>query len=278
MQAEALAECLQDPALRLFDTRFSLADAGAGRDAYESAHLPGARYADLNRDLADLSVQGAGRHPLPDPRRFAQRLGEWGVTPESQVVVYDAGDGGMAAARMWWLLTLVGHRKVAVLDGGFQRWHALGFALTTQEPEHAPAPPYPGCFDHARVATDDEVLARLAEAPGWLLDARAAPRFTGEVEPIDPIAGHVPGAVNRPYSGNLRDGMFKPAAELRRELEPLLQGRSPQDAVLMCGSGVTACHLLLAMEHAGLEGARVYANSWSGWIQDPARPIACGNR
>lgn len=276
VQAEELAERLQDPALRLFDTRFSLADLQAGRLAYESGHLPGACYADLNSDLADLRAPGPGRHPLPDAAAFAGRLGQWGVTPASQVVVYDSGDGAMAAARMWWMLRLIGHRNVAVLDGGFARWSELGFPVSTLVPDCAPAAPYPGRFDPSLIATAHEVQARLGEPAGWLLDARAAPRFAGEVEPIDRVAGHVPGATNRPYADSLLDGRFKPEAVLRSELEPLLQGQSPEQAVVMCGSGVTASHLLLAMEHAGLAGARVYAGSWSGWIEDPARPIARG--
>lgn len=277
VQAEALAERLGEKHLRLFDARFSLADPDEGPSAYASAHLPGALYADLNRDLADLSVEGEGRHPLPDARRFAERLGQWGVTPACQVVVYDAADGGMAAARLWWLLKLMGHERVAVLDGGYARWLALGLPVTAQVAERASASPYPASFDQARIATAQEVQARLGEKVGWLLDARAAPRFAGEVEPIDPVAGHVPGAVNRPYLDSLRNGAFKPVAELRAELEPLLDGRPPQEAVVMCGSGVTACHLLLAMEHAGLAGAKVYAGSWSGWIQDPSRPVASGD-
>lgn len=276
VQAEALATRLEEDDLRLFDARFSLGDLAAGRASYESAHLPGALHADLNHDLSDLSVSGMGRHPLPDERRFAERLGKWGVTPACQVVVYDAADGGMAAARMWWLLKLMGHERVAVLDGGYERWLTLGLPVTAQVPERALEAPYPGGFDHSRIATADEVQARLGEDAGWMLDARAPPRFAGEVEPIDRVAGHVPGAVNRPYSDSLRDGVFKPSAEVRAELEPLLQGTPPQEAVLMCGSGVTACHLLLAMEHAGLAGARVYAGSWSGWIDDPARPVATG--
>ncbi len=276
VQAEALATQLDQAGLCLFDARFSLGDAAAGRVAYASAHLPGALHADLHRDLSDPSLEGVGRHPLPDEHRFAQTLGQWGVTPASQVVIYDAADGSMAAARLWWLLKLLGHERVAVLDGGYERWLALGLPVTAQVPTRALQRPYPATFDHSRIANADEVQARLGDASGWLLDARAAPRFAGEVEPIDAVSGHVPGAVNRPYSESLRDGVFRPAAELRAGLEPLLRGRPPDEVVLMCGSGVTACHLLLAMEHAGLAGARVYAGSWSGWINDPARPVAIG--
>ncbi|KAF1698438.1 sulfurtransferase [Pseudoxanthomonas jiangsuensis] len=265
------------PALRLLDARAVLTDPAAGAAAWAASHLPGAAHADLDRDLSDHSLAGQGRHPLPAAADFARRVGGWGIGPQHQVVVYDAGDGSMAAARAWWLLKLLGHRRVAVLDGGLAAWRAAGLAETADPAVPAPLPPYPSAgFDRARIVDATEVLARLGQAPGWLLDARGGERFRGEVEPIDPVAGHVPGALNRPFALNLRDGRFRPAAELRAELEPLLYGRAPAEAVLMCGSGVTACHLLLAMEHAGLSGARVFAGSWSGWIADPSRPVATG--
>lgn len=274
---EAVAAALGDPALRLVDARAVLADPLAGRAAYAASHLPGAVHADLDRDLSDHAVQGRGRHPLPDAVAFARRVGEWGIAPAHQVVVYDAGDGSMAAARAWWLLKLLGHERVAVLDGGLAAWRAAGLPETAEDAPPASLPPYPSeGFDRSRIADAADVAARLGEAPGWLLDARGAERYRGEVEPIDPVAGHVPGALNRPFAQNLRDGRFRPAAELRGELQPLLHGRAPSEAVLMCGSGVTACHLLLAMEHAGLPGAKVYAGSWSGWIADPSRPVATG--
>ena len=191
------------------------------------------------------------------------------------MVAYDAGDGAMAAARFWWLLRLLGHRRVAVLDGGFARWRGLGLPLETDPPVSRRGA-YEGEFDSAQVVTTDEVLSRLPTAPGWLLDARAAERFRGEVEPLDPVAGHVPGALNRPYADNLAQGLFRAPEALRADFERLLQGRAPAEVVLSCGSGVTACHNLLAMEHAGLHGARVYAPSWSGWVSEPARPVATG--
>lgn len=272
----ALAARLDDPGLRLLDARAVLADPQAGAAAFAASHLPRARHAGLDRDLSDHGVQGEGRHPLPRAEDFARRVGAWGIGPEHQVVVYDAGDGSMAAARAWWLLRLLGHARVAVLDGGLAAWRAAGLPESGDGAgAPAPLPPYPSPgYDQARIATAADVLQRLGEPAGWLLDARGAERFRGEVEPIDPVAGHVPGAVNRPFTLNLRDGRFRPAQELRAELEPLLHGWAPPDAVLMCGSGVTACHLLLAMEHAGLSGARVYAGSWSGWIADPSRPVA----
>jgi thiosulfate/3-mercaptopyruvate sulfurtransferase len=192
------------------------------------------------------------------------------------VVVYDAGDGSMAAARLWWLLRLIGHANVRVLDGGFAAWQAAGLPVTTELPQVTGLPPYPGHFDRSQIASAEQVQARLKHAPGWLIDARAGERFRGEVEPLDPVAGHVPGAVNRPFALNVHDGRLRPADDLRAALQPLLGTHAPEEVVLMCGSGVTACHLLLAMEAAGLEGARIYADSWSGWVSDPSRPVATG--
>jgi thiosulfate/3-mercaptopyruvate sulfurtransferase len=178
---------------------------------------------------------------------------------------------------MWWLLKLLGHDRVAVLDGGYARWAKLGLPVTAEIA--ALAPPASGFaprFDDAMIAGDEEVSARLGEAPGWIIDARAGERFRGEVEPLDRVAGHIPGARNRPYAANLRDGVYLPPEELRAAFAPLLGSRSPAQVLLNCGSGVTACANLLAMEHAGLRGARIYAGSWSGWISDPSRPIATG--
>jgi thiosulfate/3-mercaptopyruvate sulfurtransferase len=279
VDAATLSAALGDPGLRLVDARFVMLNAApeAGRQAYAESHLPGAVYADLNLDLSDLSKAGQGRHPMPDSDAFARRLGAWGIGPAHQVVVYDAGDGSMAAARLWWLLKLLGHERVAVLDGGVAAWRAADSVETVEI--HAPSPiaAYPSQFDAGRLVAAESIAARLGEDSGWLIDARAAERFRGDVEPIDPVAGHVPGAINRPFAHNLRDGRFKPADELREALSQLIGQRSPADAVLMCGSGVTACHLLLAFEHAGLQGARIYPGSWSGWISDPSRPIARGD-
>ncbi|MEN5039041.1 sulfurtransferase [Stenotrophomonas sp. TWI1149] len=274
MDARATASAA--PPLTVVDARFSLADPQSGAQLYAQGHLPGALYADLNRDLSDLGRTGHGRHPLPDSDAFAARLGEWGIGPQTRVVVYDAGDGSMAAARLWWLLRLIGHAHVQVLDGGFAAWQAAGLPVTAALPQVSPLPPYPGRFDRNRIASVEEVQARLKHAPGWLIDARAGERFRGEVEPLDPVAGHVPGAVNRPFALNVHDGRLRPADDLRAALQPLIGTHAPDEVVLMCGSGVTACHLLLAMDVAGLEGARIYADSWSGWVSDPSRPVATG--
>jgi thiosulfate/3-mercaptopyruvate sulfurtransferase len=279
VSAEELASQLGDPLLRIVDARFVLAggDADAGERAWRDSHLPGAGYVHLDRELSDHRKPASeGRHPVPEPAAFCATLERLGINPQSQVVVYDAGDGAMAAARFWWLLKLLGHRRVAVLDGGFARWTELDLPVTRDTPPVLPGK-YDTQFQREQIATADDVVKRLGEAPGWLLDARAPERFRGDVEPLDRVAGHIPGAVNRPYAQNMSGGRYLSPDVLRREFSALLAGHSPSDVLLNCGSGVTACHNLLAMEHAGLHGARIYAGSWSGWISDPARPIATGD-
>jgi len=276
VSAETLAAALGSPGLVLVDCSHRLAEPDAGEREWRAAHLPGAAYAHLDRDLSDHRKPASlGRHPLPEAVDFGAALGRLGIRPDSQVVAYDAADGALAAARLWWLLRAAGHARVAVLDGGLARWRALGLPL-----DDAAAPdavtPYPVHFDVAAAVDTADIQARLGEPPGWLLDARAPERFRGDVEPIDPVAGHIPGARNRPYAANLREGLMRPASELRAEFETLMSGRRPEDVVLSCGSGVTACHNLLAMAHAGLPGARLYAPSWSGWVSDPARPVETG--
>jgi thiosulfate/3-mercaptopyruvate sulfurtransferase len=275
IDAQALARELDLGRCIVVDCRFTLTDPPAGRAAYERGHIPGARYAHLDDDLARHPRSGEGRHPLPDRERFTALLGGWGIGRDDAVVAYDEGSGAIAA-RLWWLLGWVGHERRAVLDGGLAAWQAAGLPLEQAQPE-ARARRYdarPPQRDGV-VATKD--LAADQAAGGLLVDARAAPRFRGEQEPIDPKAGHVPGARNRPFSANVTStGRFRPPAELRAELTEMLDGRSPDRLIAMCGSGVTACHLLLAMDLAGLPGGRLYAGSWSEWIRDPARPIATG--
>jgi len=274
VSATDLAAALGDPALRIFDCRSSLADPSAGEAAWREGHLPGALYAHLDHDLSGPHAPGAGRHPWPQADAFAAWLGRVGVTPDTQVVACDAGDGAFAA-RLWWLLRSFGHARVAVLDGGLAAWTAAGLPLETAAPPVEPAAPYPGRFDTTRLLGADAIASRVA-AGDLLVDVRGAERFRGEVEPIDRVAGHVPGARNRPYPNNLRDGRFKPADELAAEFDALLDGRAPSASIAMCGSGVTACHHLLAMAHAGRDGAALFTGSLSGWIEDPARPIATG--
>ncbi len=284
VSVEDLAAHIDDAAsdegsLRVFDARAVAAIApGATHPAllFKAGHIPGAQYADLNNDLSDVGRTGLGRHPLPDSQTFVRKLGAWGVGPRHQIVIHDAQDGSMAAARMWWLLKLLGHERVAVLDGGLAAWQAAGLPVTTDTRTFAELERYPGQFDFTRIVDAEAVRARLGEDSGWLVDVRGAERYRGDVEPIDPVAGHVPGALNRPFPLNLRDGRFKPKDELRAELRQFIALQSPEHIVLMCGSGVTACHALLAFEHAGLHGARVFAGSWSGWITDASRPIAKG--
>lgn len=266
-----------DPAWVVCDCRFSLADAAAGERAYRAGHVPGARYAHLGRDLSGPVTAGSGRHPLPDRGRLAECFGRWGISVRTQVVAYDDA-GGAFAARLWWLLRWLGHERVAVLDGGWQAWAQEGHPVSTAVPSVHPAL-FESRAPLAQEVGAEEVARALARQEICLIDARAAERFRGEAEPIDPVAGHVPGAVNRPLQDNLgADGHFKPAAELRAALERRTAGFPPRQVVHMCGSGVTACHNLLAMEIAGLAGSRLYAGSWSEWIRDPARPVARGGQ
>lgn len=277
--AQLAARLAQGDDLHLVDARCDPVDGsdpGAGARAWRTAHLPGACHLDLDRDLSAPGEAGQGRHPLPDPAVLAATLARHGIGPGSRVVVYDAADGSLAAARAWWLLGLLGLEDVQVLDGGLAAWEAAHLPLEANVP--SPRPPvasWPGRFRDGAVVGTGEVLAWLGE-PGWLLDARAPARFRGEVEPIDPVAGHVPGAVNLPYADLVADGRLLPPEAIRERVRARLGNTAMAGRVLMCGSGVTACHLLLALHHAGLAGARVYAPSWSGWIADRSRPVARG--
>ncbi|HMB58115.1 MAG TPA: sulfurtransferase [Arenimonas sp.] len=278
VSSEQLVAALAAENLRLVDCRFVLAgaDADAGETAWRVSHLPGAGYAHLDRDLSDHHKPASeGRHPLPDAAAFCATLERLGISADSQVVAYDAGDGAMAAARFWWLLKLLGHERVAVLDGGFARWQALDLPLESTMPIVAPGS-YVAQYDEAQIARIEDLLQLETAGNVCALDARAPERYRGEVEPLDKAAGHIPGALNRPYSANLRDGRFKPAADLRAEFSALISAHAPAEVVLYCGSGVTACHNLLAMEYAGLHGARIFPPSWSGWISDGSRAIARG--
>ena len=273
VDARTLARALVRDDLVILDCRFSLAAPEAGAEAYAASHLPGALYAHLDRDLSGHRQTGSGRHPWPDVADFDARLGDWGISASHQVVAYDDGDGAFAA-RLWFLLRALGHERAAVLDGGWKHWTDLGLPTQTGVREVTRVARTER-FDEARLLDAQQVQAHLARG-GMLVDARGRERFRGDVEPIDRVAGHVPGAVNRPYVDNLVDGRFKPREQLAREFRHLLGTHAPGDLVAMCGSGVTACHHLLAMEHAGLPGARLFTGSWSGWIEDPARPVASG--
>ncbi|MGA2709719.1 MAG: sulfurtransferase [Steroidobacteraceae bacterium] len=279
IDAASLAKLIGRPGIAVVDCRFDLASPSAGRRDYQHGHIPGARYADLNRDLSGPVGAATGRHPLPDPSAFALRLGQLGIGDETQIIAYDAGNGAFAA-RLWWLARWLGHPQVAVLDGGFAAWTALGHATQSGD---APEIPQAMRGITARVVPDAwltsaQVVAALKDRRRLLVDARAPERFDGKVEPLDSVAGHVPGAVNFPFGRNLGpDGRFLAAAELRRLWLQFLGAAGASDVIAMCGSGVTACHNLLALETAGLPGAKLYAGSWSEWIRDPERAVATGS-
>ena len=259
------------------DCRFELSDPSKGERDYREGHIPGAVYASLERDLSDFSRQaeGLGRHPLPLESAFNTLLSRWGWRRGMQVVSYDGAGGALAAARLWWLLRLAGVRGAAVLDGGYAAWLAAGLPVATGDSPARAASTLSLHYDASQVLVDHAAVRD--GAAGQLLDARGAPRYRGDVEPLDRVGGHVPGALNRPFADNLRsDGRFKPPAQLREEFAAVLGDTTPDRVVHMCGSGVTACHNILAMEYAGLHGSRLYAPSWSGWVSDPARPVAKG--
>ncbi len=276
IDSRTLAERLGTPGWVVVDCRFSLQDPAAGRAAYERGHIPGARYADLDRDLSRTPQPSEGRHPLPDAAAFAAKLGDWGIAPADTVVAYDEASSA-TAARLWWLLRWIGHRQARVLDGGLAAWQAAQLPIETAVPNWPTTRyPAPAAVATAAVVTT-EALQRCQAAGDLVVDVRAAPRYRGEQEPIDPVAGHVPGAVNWPFAHNANaDGTFRAAADLERDVLGLLAGRPPQQLIAMCGSGVTACHLLLAMSVAGLGDGKLFAGSWSEWIRDPKRPVNRG--
>ena len=272
VSCDVLADHLNDPDWRIVDCRHQLADPVYGEKVYAEGHLPGAFFMHLDRDLSSPMNGVNGRHPLPDPHLLAKKLGAAGISRATQVVVYDDA-GGMVAGRLWWLLRWLGHERVALLDGGVNQWVQEGRPLSVEAPKSAPA-----VFEITQrdwVVTSDAVLANIDTKAFCVVDARAADRFRGENETLDPVGGHIPGARNRFFRDNLDSaGLYRPAAELRGEFLALLAGIEPENTVVQCGSGVTACHNLLAMEIAGLHGARLYAGSWSEWCSDPARPVA----
>ncbi len=271
LELAALARSGSD--LAVIDCRHDLARPGWGAEAYAESHIEGAEFAHLDRDLSDPVTAMSGRHPLPAPDRIAATFGRWGIGPETQVVGYDQGNGALAA-RLWWLLRFLGHSRVAVLNGGLAAWRAAGLPVTNVTPVRA-ARRLEGEPRLDWVASTAEVAASLQRGDVALVDARAADRFAGRNETLDAVTGHVPGARNHPFTRNLdAAGRFLAPAELVRLWRETLAGSPPERVVSMCGSGVTACHNLLAMELAGLKGARLYAGSWSEWIRDPARPVA----
>lgn len=278
ISAAELARHLQDAHWIVLDCRHDLANPDSGRAAYDAGHIPGAQFVHLDIDLSDKRAgpngEFRGRHPLPERNAFAGTLRRLGVNHGTQVVAYDA-HGGMFAARLWWMLRWIGHEAVAVLDGGLQAWQEQGMTLSTED---APRP-RGNVEPHASlVSTADanEILANLNTRKRTVIDARAPDRFRGENETLDPVGGHIPGAKNRFFKDNLQaDGRFKPADQLKAEFSPLIE--APDATIMQCGSGVTACHNLLALDVAGLRGAALYPGSWSEWCADPSRPVAAGS-
>jgi thiosulfate/3-mercaptopyruvate sulfurtransferase len=275
--ASELAARLDDPSVVIVDCRHDLMNLAAGRDGYAIGHIRNAVFADLETDLSGVKRgadgQFRGRHPLPERAALIDTLRSWGINDDTQVVAYDA-HGGMFAARLWWLLRWVGHPACAVLDGGLAAWQSQGLPMSTEVPvkvrgtitERAPM---------VRTVSADEVLANIGSGERTVIDARAADRFRGENETIDPVGGHIPGAKNRFFKDNLQaDGRFKDAGQLKADFAPLVDDAAK--AVMQCGSGVTACHNLLALELAGMPGAALYPGSWSEWCANPARPVATG--
>ena len=275
--AEELAAHAGDPAWRVFDCRHDLHNLDYGRQAYAKGHIPGAQFLHLDTDLSGEKNGLNGRHPLPAATVFAARMAACGVGSDSQVVAYD-NEGGAFAARLWWMLRWLGHERVALLDGGLAAWRRLKLPLAADvpvvQPAHFQANPRPDM-----VVAKDFVRSRLDEPQTLILDARSPERYSGEQETIDPVAGHIPRASNRFFFDNLDDlGIyFKPGEELRADFEQLLGGRQPQNVIQQCGSGVTACHNILAMELAGLSESKLYVGSWSEWCADPRLPTATGD-
>jgi thiosulfate/3-mercaptopyruvate sulfurtransferase len=272
---QELAARLDDGGWVVFDCRHALADPAYGRAAFATGHIPGARFADVDHDLSSAKGPGTGRHPLPPWERFCAWLGQQGVAPDSTVVAYDDSHGAYAA-RLWWMLRALGHARVAVLDGGWARWQREGHPAQVEAPRAVPAS-YRATPDPALIVELDALQHGLGQPGLLLVDARAAERYRGESEPIDPRPGHIPGAVNLPYPGNVDgDGRFLPPAQLRRRLLDAYGAVPPERTVHYCGSGVSACHNLLAQAVAGLPPGRLYPGSWSQWCADPQRPAELG--
>ncbi len=274
---QQLAERQQQPGLVILDCRFALEDTAYGQRSYANGHIAGACFADLERDLSGPVSKGkTGRHPLPDAQTLVERLQYWGINADSDVVLYDDGPGAFAA-RAWWLLAWLGKRDgVFILDGGLKAWHAAGLPLSLDAPDKKPGH-FAGQPDDSLVLSADHLQDRLGDPEMTLIDARAEARFRGEVEPIDPVAGHIPGAQCAAFTDNLGpDGKFLPVDELKQRFATQLRGRAPEQLVAYCGSGVTACHNLFALCLAGYPLGGLYAGSWSDWITDPQRGVATG--
>lgn len=275
ISAADLSRHVQDACWVVLDCRHELTSPDAGSAAYAAGHIPGAQFADLDTELSDKSTgphgEFRGRHPLPERNAFVETLRRWGVNHGTQVVAYDA-HGGMFAARLWWMLHWAGHEAAAVLDGGLSAWQALGLPLSTEQVSRPRGNVEPR-YSRVQAVGVDDMLANLRNPTHTVVDARSPDRFRGENEILDPAGGHIPGAKNRFFKENLQEnGQFKPAEQLRAEFCALMP--APETSIMQCGSGVSACHNLLAMEVAGLSGAALYPGSWSEWCADPGRPVA----
>ncbi len=262
-----------DGSVEIFDCRFALNDPDAGRAAFEGRRIPGANYVDLEEDLSGTIGADTARHPLPPPNAWLEKVAHLGLSSDKMIVAYDDGHG-MFAARLWWMLSWAGLENICLLDGGFAEWSRLGLPVAAGD-ESVVAEPAElvGLFDHSRYVDADYVLAHLDSEETLIVDAREPERYRGEKEPLDKKAGCIPGAINRHFVRNLSGGLFKSSAQLETEFKHLLDGVEPSNVIHSCGSGVTACHNLFAMEYCGLEGSRLYSGSWSDWILDSSRPI-----
>ena len=276
ISAAQLAQIAANENVRIFDCRFFLKDPQGGLKKYQEGHIPGAQFADMDTQLSSPMTDTSGRHPLPNVETFIDQLHAWGVDNSTQVIAYDDMSGAFAA-RLWWMMRWVGHTRVAVLDGGLQQWTENGYDLSQDTPQFSPGD-FSGQADMQWLVDIDTVRKELDANNITLIDARAADRFTGKDQKTDPVPGHVPGANNLPFGGNLnKQGMFQSPDLIRKRFEGVIQNRSIDRVVNMCGSGVTACHNLLAMEIAGFEPPKLFVGSWSQWIRDPARPVATGD-
>lgn len=276
LRADDLASHLNDPAWVIFDCRHDLVDHAKGERLYRDGHVPGAHFAAVETAMSGAKTGKNGRHPLPEPAAIAEFFARHGVTRESTIVAYDDA-GGLYAARLWWLARWIGFSRVALLDGGWPKWNSEGRPVSREVPGATPTGVENVSAAPAQVWSAADVQRLLADATCALIDARAGERYRGEVEPMDPVAGHIPGALNRFYKANLNaDLTFRPAEEIRREFETLVAGRAPERVGHQCGSGITACANIFAMEYAGLAGSKLYAGSWSEWVADPSRPVAKG--
>tara|TARA_R110002049_G_scaffold252264_1_gene426873 strand:- start:12067 stop:12915 length:849 start_codon:yes stop_codon:yes gene_type:complete len=274
ISAQDLKTIIDKDNVRVFDCRFSLKDPQGGLKSYQAGHLPMAQFADMDTQLSSTMTKTSGRHPLPDEKEFLAQLKAWGINNDTQVIAYDDISGAFAA-RLWWMMRWMGHDKVAVLDGGMQQWTQQGFPLSQEKVEFAPGN-FTGKANMDWLVSIDEVQAKLKADDMILIDARAADRFTGRDKTIDPVPGHIPGAYNLPFGGNLtKDGLFETPDTINQRFAKIIQDQPLTSVTNMCGSGVTACHNLLAQAVAGMPPTKIFIGSWSQWIKDASRPVDC---